>query len=171
MKRFFQRFIIFALVLGMACGLASCGSLPKGGSSAASGNSGQSETTESTVLALPYSEPQKPRAVLDMPSSGASSARTPAASDTDPAASAGNTSGNSGSELRVPNRKITVCIDPGHYHGASYLTGENLYDYEEAYATLKIGQELSRILKEDYGIESYLTRTGDSISLNGYTDD
>ena len=161
MKKFSQKLIIFALMLGLTCSLISCGALPKKSASSSSA----SESTESTALPVPYSEPQAPRAVLDTPVSGASGAANQSQSGS-------NTSGNSGSRRSNSQpRKIKVCIDPGHYHGASELTGEDLYDYEEAYATLQIGQELARILKEDYGIECYLTRTGDSISINGYTDD
>lgn len=163
MKKSFQKLIIFALILGLVCGPVSCGALPKKGAKASSGSSSSVQASESTVVAVPYSEPQAPRAILDMPSSGASSAAAPNSQ-----ASGGS---NSGSGRNSTPRKITVCIDPGHYHGANHLTGENLYDYEEADANLKIGQELSRILKEEYGIDSYLTRTGDSISINGYTDE
>lgn len=166
MKKSFQKLIIFALILGLVCGPVSCGALPKSGTKASSGSSSSVQASESTVVAVPYSEPQAPRAILDMPSSGASSASAPNSQ-----ASGGSNSGNSGSGRNNTPRKITVCIDPGHYHGANHLTGENLYDYEEADVNLKIGQELSRILKEEYGIESYLTRTGDSISINGYKDE
>ena len=124
MKKSFQKLIIFALILGLVCGPVSCGALPKKGAKASSGSSSSVQASESTVVAVPYS--------------GGSNS--------------GN-SGNSGSGRNSTPRKITVCIDPGHYHGANHLTGENLYDYEEADANLKIGQELSRILKEEYGIE------------------
>ncbi len=166
MKNPFQKFIIYALIPVLACVLLSCGSLPKRSAGASSGSSALAESSESTVVAVPYSEPQAPKAILDMPSSGASSAPAP-----NSPASGGSNPDNSDPGRNSSPRKITVCIDPGHYHGASHLTGENLYDYEEADANLKIGLELSRILKEDYGIESYLTRTGDSISINGYKDE
>ena len=63
---------------------------------------------------------------------------------------------------------FVVCIDPGHYKGASYLTGDHLYGYEEGIFTL----QLSLALQEElacYGIDSYLTRETDSITINGYT--
>ena len=170
MKKSFQKLIIIALLLGLVCGPVSCGALPKSSTKASSGSSSV-QASESTVVAVPYSEPRAPRAILDMPSSGASSAQPSSAPAPGSSAAGGNTSGNSGTPRNNSSRKITVCIDPGHYHGANHLTGENLYDYEEADADLKIAQELSRILKETYGIDSYLTRTGDSISINGYTDE
>ncbi len=63
---------------------------------------------------------------------------------------------------------ILICLDPGHFLGSSHLEGEKVYNYEEGVATLKLGLMLSKILKEEYGITSYLTREKDSIKINGY---
>lgn len=64
---------------------------------------------------------------------------------------------------------IKICIDPGHYGSLNNnydLSGENgRYRYSEARFTLLIGQALKKKLKNDYGIDSYMTRTGRSISL------
>ena len=103
MKKSFQKLIIFALILGLVCGPVSCGALPKKGAKASSGNSSSVQASESTVAAVPYSEPQAPRAILDMPSSGASSAPAPGSS-----ASGGS---NSGSGRNSTPRKITVCMN------------------------------------------------------------
>lgn len=65
---------------------------------------------------------------------------------------------------------IVICIDPGHYKGASKIEGDNIYGYEEAVVTLKIALTLHEELKK-YGIESYLTRDTDSITISGYTNE
>lgn len=65
---------------------------------------------------------------------------------------------------------VIICIDPGHYEGSSVLEGENIYGYTEGYFTLKVGLELKRVLKEQYGIDSYMTRESGTITLGGYTD-
>lgn len=52
------------------------------------------------------------------------------------------------------------------------LGGSNgRYPYSEAKFTLKIGKELQKKLKQEYGIDSYMTRTSRNISLtyNGKT--
>ena len=64
---------------------------------------------------------------------------------------------------------IVVCIDPGHYKSSSILEGENMYGYGEGIFTLQVGLFLREELKK-YGIESYMTRETDSITLGGYTD-
>lgn len=64
---------------------------------------------------------------------------------------------------------IMICIDPGHYAGVNAVTGEESYGYAEGDFTIQIALELKRILKEEYGIDSVLTRDTDSITINGYT--
>lgn len=65
---------------------------------------------------------------------------------------------------------LLICIDPGHYAGCSRLAGEKIYGYTEGDFTLQIGLKLKQILKEQYGIDSCLTRETGTIRLNGYTD-
>lgn len=74
---------------------------------------------------------------------------------------------------------LKVCIDPGHYgtlNNNFTLTGKDgNFPYSEAEAVLQIGEALKAELKESYGIDSYMTRTGSSISLTykgrKYTDE
>lgn len=63
-----------------------------------------------------------------------------------------------------------ICIDPGHYLGSSTLEGTNMYGYEEGAFTLQLALQLKEQL-EKYGIEAYLTRETDSITILNYTDD
>lgn len=63
-----------------------------------------------------------------------------------------------------------ICIDPGHYKDSSTLEGTDLYGYGEGIFTIKLAKLLVDELKR-YGIRSYLTREGDSITLGGYTDE
>ncbi len=63
---------------------------------------------------------------------------------------------------------IVICIDPGHYKGASNLSGDNFYGYEEGIFTLRVALALKQELAY-YGIDSYLTRETDSITIGGYT--
>lgn len=65
---------------------------------------------------------------------------------------------------------LLICIDPGHYAGCSKLAGEKNYGYTEGDFTLQIGLKLKQILKEQYGIDSCLTRETGTIQLSGYTD-
>ncbi len=64
---------------------------------------------------------------------------------------------------------IKICIDPGHFgtrnnnYEAKGANGE--FPYSEAKFTLKIGKALQEDLKQFYGIDSYMTRTGKNISL------
>lgn len=67
----------------------------------------------------------------------------------------------------MPDTGLTVCIDPGHFKGASSLEGENLYGYEEGVFTLKIALALRSQL-EQYGIRCYLTRETDTINIAGH---
>jgi len=70
---------------------------------------------------------------------------------------------------------IKICIDPGHFGSRNnnyQLDGKDgKYPYSEAKFTLKIGKELQKELKLEYGIDSYMTRTSRNISLtyNGKT--
>lgn len=63
-----------------------------------------------------------------------------------------------------------VCIDPGHYEGKNKVTSEETYGYAEGDFTIKIGLALQEILKNEYGIDSYMTRNTSSITIGGYTD-
>lgn len=65
---------------------------------------------------------------------------------------------------------VMVCIDPGHYAGKNAVTGSDSYGYVEGDFTLAIAVQLRDILKETYGIDSYMTRESGSITLDGYTD-
>ncbi len=64
---------------------------------------------------------------------------------------------------------LLICLDPGHYLGANRVEGEASYGYDEGDATLQIARVLRRELKWKYGIETCMTRTDDSIALEGYT--
>ncbi|MBQ8279660.1 MAG: N-acetylmuramoyl-L-alanine amidase [Roseburia sp.] len=66
---------------------------------------------------------------------------------------------------------IKVCIDPGHYNIAKEVADADEYRYVEGNFVLEIALELRDILKEEYGIDSCLTRETDTITLGGYTDD
>lgn len=70
----------------------------------------------------------------------------------------------------VPERTIVVCIDPGHYGGANEFYFQDGSSYCEGDTTLLIAIQLREILKQQYGIESYLTRETEHITLGGYTD-
>ena len=66
---------------------------------------------------------------------------------------------------------LLVCIDPGHYGGANLVHAPDSYGYAEGDATLRIAQSLQTLLKEQYGIDSCLTREGNTITLDGYSDE
>ena len=72
-------------------------------------------------------------------------------------------------DCAVFGTNIKICIDPGHFgtRNNNYeAKGANKeFPYSEAKFTLKIGKELQKDLKEFYGIDSYMTRTGNTISL------
>jgi N-acetylmuramoyl-L-alanine amidase len=70
----------------------------------------------------------------------------------------------------VLGSNIMICIDPGHYAAGTKITGEDSYDYIEGVFTLKTGLYLKQILKEKYGIDSYMTRESGEITLGGYSD-
>lgn len=76
--------------------------------------------------------------------------------------------GHPGNEVLISN--ALVCIDPGHYEGRNKIKEEPSYGYAEGDYTIKIGLALQEILKNRYGIDSYLTRSGASITLGDYTD-
>lgn len=73
-----------------------------------------------------------------------------------------------GKETLASNVKI--CIDPGHYAGVNAIEGEDAYGYAEGDFTLQIAENLASLLKEEYGVDSCMTRDGGSITLGGYTD-
>ncbi len=62
---------------------------------------------------------------------------------------------------------LMVCIDPGHYAGVNQI--EN--GYTEGDAMLCLGETLRAELKENYGIDSCMTRTDGTITLGGYSDE
>lgn len=77
-------------------------------------------------------------------------------------------------EYAVLGSNIKICIDPGHFgtinNNYEYEGADGNFPYSEAKFNLKVGKALQTELKQAYGIDSYMTRTGDSISLtyNGY---
>ena len=73
-----------------------------------------------------------------------------------------------GKTVRASN--IMVCIDPGHYAAGESSPSDVITQYTEGVFVLEIAKELKNILKEKYGIDSYMTREGESISLGGYID-
>lgn len=70
---------------------------------------------------------------------------------------------------------IKVCIDAGHYgtlnNNYEYTGADGNFPYSEAVFTLEIAKALQTELQQAYGIDSFMTRTGKSISLtyNGKT--
>lgn len=70
----------------------------------------------------------------------------------------------------VLTSNVMVCIDPGHYAGKNAATDSDSYGYAEGDFTLVLAMQLRDILKETYGIDSYMTRESGSITLDGYTD-
>lgn len=58
-----------------------------------------------------------------------------------------------------------VCVDPGHYAGVNQIEGE----YTEGDAMLCLGRALCAELKAVYGIDSCMTRTEETITLGGYS--
>lgn len=71
-------------------------------------------------------------------------------------------------EMKVPDSGIRICIDPGHFAGANVLQFSDGTSYCEGEVTIKIAQELQKILKEKYGITADLTRDSGTININGY---
>ncbi len=78
-------------------------------------------------------------------------------------------------ETAVLGSNIKICIDPGHYgtlNNNYEMTGaDGNYPYSEAVFNLEVAKCLQAELKQFYGIDSFLTRTGESVSLkyNGKT--
>lgn len=69
----------------------------------------------------------------------------------------------------LPASNLLICLDPGHYTRPSEYTEEDSYGYTEDYCTLQIGLKLKKILEEQYGINAYLTRETEDITIDGYT--
>ena len=65
---------------------------------------------------------------------------------------------------------VMVCIDPGHFAGKNAAYSIDSFGYAEGDFTLEIALCLRDILKETYGIDSYMTRESGSIILDGYRD-
>ncbi len=63
---------------------------------------------------------------------------------------------------------LLLCIDPGHYAGRNAIEIEPTYI--EGDFTLQLAKELVRVLEEQYGVTSILTRDTDHISIGGFTD-
>ena len=80
----------------------------------------------------------------------------------------------SADESGVVCSNIKICIDAGHEPGANAVPGTNSYGYVEGDFTLKLAEELKKILETDYGIEVCMTRDeggfntiGNQISMRG----
>ena len=63
---------------------------------------------------------------------------------------------------------LMICIDPGHFKGRNSILNDK-YPYAEGDFTLELALELKRILYEEYGIDSYLTRENGDITIEGYS--
>ncbi len=74
-------------------------------------------------------------------------------------------------ESTVVASNVLICIDPGHYKGSSIVpSDETMYGYEEGIFTLRVGLALREELAK-HGINSYLTRETDSITIDNYTNE
>lgn len=74
-------------------------------------------------------------------------------------------------ESTVVASNVLICVDPGHYKGASIVpSDETMYGYEEGIFTLRLGFALREELAK-HGINSYLTRETDSITIDNYTNE
>lgn len=71
----------------------------------------------------------------------------------------------------VLSSNLLLCIDPGHFGTESKIVDAESYGYAESTATLQMGLRLQEVLKAQYGIDSYLTRETDDITLEGYTNE
>lgn len=69
----------------------------------------------------------------------------------------------------VLGSNVMICIDPGHYAGKNSFSDGDSCEYAEGDFTLILAMQLRDILKETYGIDSYMTRESGTISLGGYT--
>ena len=65
---------------------------------------------------------------------------------------------------------VLICLDAGHYEGRNTVEGELSYGYAEGDFTLDLALELRDILKGQYGIDVYMTRTTEHINIHGYRD-
>jgi len=65
---------------------------------------------------------------------------------------------------------VLVCLDPGHFQTKNAVEGDEGYGYSEAMAVLKLGLSLRDTLKKDYGISCVMTRTTESITIDGFSD-
>lgn len=65
---------------------------------------------------------------------------------------------------------VLVCLDPGHFQTKNAVEGDEGYGYSEAMAVLKLGLSLRDTLKKDYGISCVMTRTAESITIDGFSD-
>lgn len=76
---------------------------------------------------------------------------------------------NATNEYAVFGTNIKVCIDAGHYgtlnNNYEYTDANGNFPYSEAVFNLETAKALQTELKQAYGIDSYMTRTGKSISL------
>ncbi len=61
-----------------------------------------------------------------------------------------------------------ICIDPGHYAGVNAI--DDGLGFAEGDFTLEVALRLQAILRDTYGIESCLTRSGGTAVLGGYSD-
>ena len=66
---------------------------------------------------------------------------------------------------------LLICIDPGHFGVESQIVDADSYGYAESTVVLWMGLKLQEILKEQYGIDSYLTRETDDITIGGYANE
>lgn len=71
--------------------------------------------------------------------------------------------------VSIPASNVMVCIDPGHFDDGSQLLTPEADGYGEGLFVLQIALALRECLRTEYGIDSYLTRETDSITLDGYT--
>lgn len=65
---------------------------------------------------------------------------------------------------------VLVCLDPGHFQTKNAVEGNDGYGYSEAMAVLKLGLSLRDTLKKNYGISCVMTRTTESITIDGFSD-
>lgn len=78
-------------------------------------------------------------------------------------------------ETAMLGSNIKICIDPGHYgtlnNNYEMSGADGNFPYSEAVFNLEVAKALQTELKQFYGIDSFLTRTGESVSLkyNGKT--
>lgn len=71
---------------------------------------------------------------------------------------------------QIPEKKYIVCIDPGHFlDEEDVMEAQNTYGYRESNVSLRLAIALKAELAK-YGIDSYMTRETDHITLGGYTD-